>query len=274
MIPQNHLKIWRKQAPWKDLVKVEQDLIISKALVSIYKDNFLKERLIFRGGTALNKLFLSHPARYSEDIDLTQVSSEPIGEIVDRIRIALSWIGTPKTKTSERSFKMLYPFTTIDGDRGKLKIEINTTEHFHLRHLQLIKHEVDTPWFSGSAEIHTYNFNEIMASKLKALYGRRKGRDLFDIWYVLEENTINKKVVIQLFQEYFLKCQEPEVTRAIFEKNLWDKFNHPEFSHDMHALLSINQEWDFQKAFFKVHESLITLLPGDEWKDWGKSISN
>jgi len=83
---------------------------------------------------------------------------------------------------------------------------------------------------------------------------------------------MNTEEVIQLFQEYFLKCQEPIVTQATFEKNLWEKFNHPEFRQDMHALLAVDQEWNFQTAFFKVHEELITLIPGEEWKDWGESI--
>jgi hypothetical protein len=53
--------------PW-----VEQDLVISRALVGIFGAAGVAERLAFRGGTALYKLYLTPAARYSEDIDLVQ----------------------------------------------------------------------------------------------------------------------------------------------------------------------------------------------------------
>ena len=45
---------------------VEQDLVICRALVSIFSDEFLRANLAFRGGTALHKLYLSPQPRYSE----------------------------------------------------------------------------------------------------------------------------------------------------------------------------------------------------------------
>ena len=79
MIPQSYITAWRKKAPWQEDYQVEQDLIIERALVEIYSDPFLKERLAFRGGTALHKLHLSPAVRYSEDIDLVQIKAEPFG---------------------------------------------------------------------------------------------------------------------------------------------------------------------------------------------------
>jgi predicted nucleotidyltransferase component of viral defense system len=42
---------------------VEQDLIISRALVELFGDHFLRGELRFRGGTALNKLHFPRPQR-------------------------------------------------------------------------------------------------------------------------------------------------------------------------------------------------------------------
>ena len=50
---------WSKQVPWNDNAQIEQDLIISRALVAIFSDEFLSSQLAFRGGTALHKLYLS-----------------------------------------------------------------------------------------------------------------------------------------------------------------------------------------------------------------------
>ncbi|KKR74282.1 MAG: Nucleotidyl transferase, PF08843 family [Parcubacteria group bacterium GW2011_GWB2_40_8] len=74
MIPQRYLEEWKTQAPWPANAQVEQDLIITRALVEIFSDDLLKNALAFRGGTALHKLYLQPQARYSEDIDLVQIN--------------------------------------------------------------------------------------------------------------------------------------------------------------------------------------------------------
>jgi predicted nucleotidyltransferase component of viral defense system len=68
MIPQLNITAWSAHAPWPDPRQVEQDLIISRALVEIFNDPLLAAELRFRGGTALNKLHFPQPLRYSEDI--------------------------------------------------------------------------------------------------------------------------------------------------------------------------------------------------------------
>jgi len=52
MINRASLLSWEQQVPWPDPLMVEQDLIICKALVSIFSDDFLRDNLAFRGGTA------------------------------------------------------------------------------------------------------------------------------------------------------------------------------------------------------------------------------
>ena len=90
MIPQSYIAEWSEKAPWGLNQQVEQDLIICRALVAIYSDDFLAEHLASRGGTALGKLYLQPQPRYSEDIDLVQVSAEPIKETIDHLRDVLA----------------------------------------------------------------------------------------------------------------------------------------------------------------------------------------
>ena len=65
MIPFNDIVAWRQVAPWGDINLVEQDLVLSRALVNLYSSHSLKTKLAFRGGTALNKIFFKNPARFS-----------------------------------------------------------------------------------------------------------------------------------------------------------------------------------------------------------------
>lgn len=84
--------------PWNTDAMVKQDLIICKALVCIFGDEFLASQLAFRGGTALHKLYLHPQQRYCEDIDLVQINPGPIKPILLRLGEVLSWMPDKVTK--------------------------------------------------------------------------------------------------------------------------------------------------------------------------------
>jgi predicted nucleotidyltransferase component of viral defense system len=265
MIPEYCLTEWRQQVPWVEDYQVEQDLIISRALVSLYENKKIKESLIFRGGTALHKLYITPAARYSEDIDLVQIKSAPIGEMLNEIRSSLSWLGDPIRKLTERSAKLFYRYIASDNTQKKLKIEINTTEHFHIFDFVDVDFSVNNSWFTGQAALRTYQLNELMGTKIRALYQRRKGRDLFDLWLVIRDNLIDPEVVLKVFLEHCNRDNQ-NVTRALFEKNLHEKFRFDDFRHDILDLLADSNEWSFEQAYQDVKNKMICLLPGEPWK--------
>ena len=266
MIENFHLDEWRQKAPWPTLNQIEQDLIISKALVSLYQDEHIKSVLAFRGGTALNKLFLDFPARHSEDLDFVQIRSEGIGQTLDNIRLALAWLGKPKSKLTERSAKLIYRYKSAENIPAKLKIEINTTEHYQIYSHINIPYTVNSGWFKGRCTITTFELDELIGTKLRALYQRRKGRDLFDLWLVLKKEMINVDKVLSVFSHHHNKIGEV-VTRAIFEKSLFEKSQHQDFLSDTSALLTDFGDWHFEEAFKLVSEKIITRLPGKPWKN-------
>ena len=94
MIPKAYIDAWRSVAHWNESSQIEQDLVISRAVVEIFSNEFLQENLAFRGGTALHKLFLSPQARYSEDIDLVQLHSGPAKPMLEAIRDQLIFLGS------------------------------------------------------------------------------------------------------------------------------------------------------------------------------------
>jgi hypothetical protein len=89
VIPRDYITAWRAEAPWVQDFQVEQDLVISRALVEIFSHPLLRDALAFRGGTALYKLHIRPPARYSEDIDLVQTRAEPAGPTMEALRAVL-----------------------------------------------------------------------------------------------------------------------------------------------------------------------------------------
>ena len=74
MIPAMNIVAWSRNAPWPEDRQVEQDLVICRALVEIFNDDFLNRELRFRGGTALNKLHFPKPYRYSAESEARRPS--------------------------------------------------------------------------------------------------------------------------------------------------------------------------------------------------------
>jgi predicted nucleotidyltransferase component of viral defense system len=274
MIPKAAITAWRAHAPWLLDEQVEQDLVVTRAVVDIFSDPLLAKRLAFRGGTALHKLHLSPAVRYSEDIDLVQIAAEPFGPIMTGLRKRLSpWLGQAKWKQSEGRVTFVFRFASEipPVTALKLKVEVNTREHFTVLGLRPSKMTVTNPWFTAEADVVSYELEELLGTKLRALYQRKKGRDLFDLAVALEAvPTLDAARVIQCFAAY-LKHEGKAVTRAAFERNLAAKIDAPEFYSDVTPLLASTaaESLDRHRAFALVSEKLVSLLPGDPWKGAG-----
>jgi predicted nucleotidyltransferase component of viral defense system len=228
----------------------------------------LADCLVFRGGTALYKLYLTPPARYSEDIDLVQARPEPIGDTLDRARAGLDpWLGVPRRQLKEGRVNLVYRFDSEDAPplKLRLKIEINTREHFTELGVVRVPFRVESPWFTGTADVATYAFDELLCTKLRALYQRKKGRDLFDLWHALDLNRLNPPVLLSCFERYMSE-EGRAVTRAQFEENLAGKRTDPDFRDDVAPLLRPGFYWDFDSAMEAVLQSLVARLPGDPWR--------
>ena len=127
--------------------QVEQDLVISRAVVEIFSHPVLADALALRGGTALSKLHLRPAARYSEDIDLVQTRAEPAGPMMNALRELLApWLGAPKWKQTESRITFLYRYTAegFPPVPMKLKVEMNTREHFAMYGLQKALFKLDS----------------------------------------------------------------------------------------------------------------------------------
>lgn len=268
MIPRAHITAWRAAAPWPADAQVEQDLVLARALVELYSQPVIGQTLAFRGGTALHKLILPRPGRYSEDIDLVQITAGPIGPILDAVREALDpWLGEPGRKQTADGATLVYRFVSsgLPAQPMRLKVEINTREHGSLAPAHEQRFVVDNPWFEGTATIVTYTKEELLGTKLRALYQRKKGRDLFDLWQALTLLSIDDSRVVAMFGGYLLR-EGQRITRAQFERNLAQKERMPEFLGDILPLLPSGVAYDPSAALQLVRERLVAKLPGKAWR--------
>jgi predicted nucleotidyltransferase component of viral defense system len=262
VIPRDYITEWRAKVPWIVDAQVEQDLVISKALVDIFSHPLLKESLAFRGGTALYKLHILPPARYSEDIDLVQANAEPAGPVMDALRTVLNpWLGEARYKQNAGRVTLTYRFLSEDAPPLplRLKVEINTREHFAVGGFTSMPFEVSSRYFTGACEITTYGFNELLGTKLRALYQRRKGRDLFDLAVALEHADAVPEQIVRIFQAY-MQDGGHKVSRTAFEENLARKVADKDFIADIGPLLASGYAWNLETAADAVIERLIALL--------------
>ena len=260
MIPESVLLNWRQDvAPWQSFAMVEQDLVLSRALVEIYSDDYLKQQLAFRGGTALHKLFLNPPSRYSEDIDSVQINAEPIGQVLDRLRKVLQFLGKPSVEMGDRMVTMKFSFLTEMPPvvKLKLKVEMNCREHFTELGYIHKDYEVATEWFSGKCQIITCKIEELLGTKLRALYQRRKGRDLYDLYKALMTYDIDVALLIRCYRKYMKFAVETPPSGTEFLLNMESKMKTRQFLDDMTALIRPDEKYDQLAAYELVKTKIL-----------------
>jgi predicted nucleotidyltransferase component of viral defense system len=144
--------------------------------------------------------------------------------------------------------------------RLRLKIEINTREHLCLLPIQQTRFTVDSRWFSGEASLPIYSATELLGTKLRALYQRRKGRDLFDLWQAQQAGVLDAPAVADTFAHY-MRAENHPVSAAEFALNLIAKMNHAGFLSDTPPLLRPGIQYDPKDAADWLKQHLIPLIP-------------
>jgi predicted nucleotidyltransferase component of viral defense system len=262
MIPANDIIEWSEFAPWYSTEQVEQDLVISRSLVELFSDEIIRGNLAFRGGTAIHKLFLHPQPRYSEDIDLVQIEPRPFGPLIDRIRDALSFLGEPKRIRKKQSNTLIFKFDSeIQPVQPlRLKVETNCREHNSVVDVELKNYEVKSSWFQGSCEIKTFQVEELLATKLRALYQRKKGRDLYDLYKAISLNSPDSQKVLKNYDAYMRASTAKAPTRNQFLNNLDEKIKDDLFLRDTDSLLRPEEKYDPDGAYNLIRKELIDKL--------------
>ncbi|MEL1266393.1 nucleotidyl transferase AbiEii/AbiGii toxin family protein [Pseudoxanthomonas putridarboris] len=198
MMQQSHLTAWQTYAPWPRRSQLEQDLRLSRGVAAIFVDPVLSEHLAMRGGTVLHKAHLAPAVRYSEDIDLVlvkamdtitldrhlrRVLTPVLGQPTDSL-IADAWLAIRNVLQPSRILRTAYRFVPLGLRREEtIKVEVNLNESASL--YPLVSVELDTLDDDGDAvraSARSYDINEMLGTKTRALMQREQGRDLYDLF--------------------------------------------------------------------------------------------
>lgn len=264
--------------PWQRQRQVEQDLLLCRAMAALFNDKFLQGQIAMRGGTLLHKAHLAPAARYSEDIDLVAFGSRPEGHLAKAIRRVLKPdLGEPgdtlwdtvrlairNTVKPSRVLRLTYSLPSVSepGTTLDIVVEANVTER--APHRQIVQIPFSFAYRDGtvSVPLNGYDLHEMLGTKMRALFQRKRGRDLFDLYWALKQAkpAVNPQAVIDSFLHY-LRQEGASAARAEFLSILDSHLADRGFCSDMHALLRSGLSYDPQEAGAVVKESLLRLLP-------------
>jgi predicted nucleotidyltransferase component of viral defense system len=124
---------------------------------------------------------------------------------------------------------------------------------------------VSSRWFEGACQISTYELEELLGTKLRALYQRKKGRDLFDLAFALQYDGVDPARIVETFAAY-MEHGGHRITRALFEQNMRQKLTDPQFTADISPLLATGYAWNIGGAAEVVATALVQRLPGETSK--------
>jgi predicted nucleotidyltransferase component of viral defense system len=267
----------RAVVPWPNMRQVEQDLLLCRSMDALFKDDFLSSQVSMRGGTLLHKVHLAPASRYSEDIDLVVHGDRPENHIRKAInRVLKDILGEPANSTWEdvklavrnavrpsRILRLIYRVPSVSGGEPlEIVVEANVTER--KSHLAIVRFPFQFQFRNEdiSSMVNGYDIHEMLGTKMRALFQRKRGRDLFDLYWAL--TMPNTKVEPEKIIGSFLYYMEQEGTTAgreefvaILESYLMDHG----FLKDMEPLLRTGIQYDPQLAGVYLIENLLSLLP-------------
>ncbi len=261
MIPAAFITEWRAGVPWPESYQVEQDLILSRLMVEIAGNELLGGELVMRGGTCLHKLHLPRPYRYSEDLDYVRRTAGPIGPYLDQLREVADHVGlsVSQVQSARQMVHMILGAEATDPHgQIRIKIETNIAETTPFKTPITIHHAVASRWWNGAAPVSMFVLEEMMSTKLRALYQRRKGRDLFDLWLVLTGDEATPAEIVGGLEHYM---QEKVFTYPQLRLNLLGKLADADFRADLASLvLDLPEGYDIDVAADTLMERIGVLL--------------
>ena len=171
---------------------------------------------------------------------MSRTAHGPIGPVLDQLRVVVEpWLGRAQFEQSPVAPKFRFRVEAEDGSGVpiRLKIEINTREVEAFDAPPALPLEVANPWFSGEAAISTFSREEMLATKLRALLQRDRGRDLYDLAYALEVfETLDVDRIVEMFGQY-LALSGQTISRAQAQERMFAKLANPRFLLDVRPLL-------------------------------------
>jgi predicted nucleotidyltransferase component of viral defense system len=173
---------------------LEKDYVLTEVLKSLSRVTLLGQLLVFKGGTALRKVYFAD-WRYSEDLDFTvkhDIKEEELSLLLDewylqveqtaQIRLTTKMLHKPNGYARVRAQfigPLAYP--------GMIFMDLSFDEPLCLDPEK--RAILSEPFLSEGQKVLAYPLEELLAEKIRSLSERGKSRDYYDVWRLLKEKS-------------------------------------------------------------------------------------
>jgi len=224
---------------------IEKDFVLTYILKRIYESE-LKDRLVFKGGTALHKLYLHK--RISIDLDFTELKPVKIDELKAVIEDKEIGSKVKEINKTNSSLRIVLSYVSVLEYKNKIILDISKREKPILK---LITRRLKSPYFE-EIEVLTFQLEELIAEKIRAIIQRNRPRDYLDLYYTLNMKKLDLKKAIEVAKEKLKEGGDKLDIGRIFNnldvvRSLWD--------HDLRELLVDVPEFD--GVVTKIRDKLI-----------------
>ena len=202
---------------------VEKNYVLTTVLKRIYESDF-RNKLAFKGRTALYKLYLHK--RFSVDLDFTElaeIQTDALKKVVEQPDIKSRVKGIDPIGNSIR---MTLGYTSVLEFANRIFLDISQRER---PVMPLVEKSIHSPFFE-SFDALTFQVDELLAEKLRALMQRKKPRDYLDVYYIAESEAADfgkaveiAEVKLSHYQENFDKnkiTEGKELVQSLWKQDL------------------------------------------------------
>lgn len=252
---------------------LERVLRLIDILEFINEDEYLKGKLLLKGGTAINLTFYDY-LRLSVDIDLDYVGSiDKEQMLVERNIIEKKLLNymqqvnmqyrSDKTKRTHALDSFVFNYSNMFNAIDMIKIEINYMDRIHLFDYE--KRSITLP-LTNSIEVLTLNKFDLFASKMSALVYRTTIRDIYDVNNMIKNKTINSDELVlfrKCFIFYLLLSSEDKIDiKLLFDecKTKMISFIGSRVPQYLTSTLKLNEEFDIRSAVDNINLLLDEFL--------------
>lgn len=252
---------------------LERVLRLIDVLEFINTDIYLKDKLVLKGGTAINLTFYNY-LRLSVDIDLDYIGSNDREQMMkDRNLIEKKLLNymqeaniqyrNDKTKKTYALDSFVFNYSNMFNATDMIKIEINYMNRIHLFDYE--KRNITLPLNNGN-KVLTLNKIDLFASKTNALIYRTTIRDIYDVYNMIKNKTINGNEFIVFKKRlifYLLLSSEDKIDiKILFDdcKKRMNSFIGKRVPQYLASTLKLNEKFDISSAVNDISLLLDKIL--------------
>lgn len=221
-------------------LKINESVVVREYIQTLFLKELYDEKysqnIFFKGGTAIRLLF--NGTRFSEDLDFTINADEvDFDDFINKLfkKLEKEYGFSFKKRKTIAGIKYLL---TVDLKSIDYKVFVNLDFSFREKVMMPSKSIISTNYpIIFTSFINHLSGEEIVAEKVRAIITRDKGRDIYDLWFLLNKNIlVNNELVKDKLKYYGISEFKKE---KLIEKI--NKFSKEKFILDLRPFIPINE---------------------------------